>query len=161
MPGENRRCAITMGKELLFLTAPLSLMQSRTPAIGAPMPVGCFNIYGKSRCRPAADAAGSVRWAIPDCDRQRAERGSSAAADIGHFGRHHGHELDIGFERQGAVPACDQPHFRRIQRYERSWPRLDQRRRRNAMNRDARVCQIYEGTSDIQRFVIAREIAKD
>ena len=27
--------------------------------------------------------------------------------------------------------------------------------------RDVRVCQIYEGTSDIQRMVIAREIAKD
>jgi len=27
--------------------------------------------------------------------------------------------------------------------------------------RDVRVCQIYEGTSDIQRIVIAREIAKD
>jgi hypothetical protein len=25
----------------------------------------------------------------------------STAADIGHFGRHHGHELDIGVERQG------------------------------------------------------------
>ena len=31
----------------------------------------------------------------------RAYRGmDSAAADIGHFGRHHGHELDIGVERQ-------------------------------------------------------------
>jgi len=27
--------------------------------------------------------------------------------------------------------------------------------------RDVRVCQIYEGTSDVQRLVIAREIAKD
>jgi alkylation response protein AidB-like acyl-CoA dehydrogenase len=27
--------------------------------------------------------------------------------------------------------------------------------------RDVRVCQIYEGTSDVQRMVIAREIAKD
>ena len=27
--------------------------------------------------------------------------------------------------------------------------------------RDVRVCQIYEGTSDIQRLVISREIAKD
>jgi alkylation response protein AidB-like acyl-CoA dehydrogenase len=27
--------------------------------------------------------------------------------------------------------------------------------------RDVRVCQIYEGTSDIQRMLIAREIAKD
>ena len=27
--------------------------------------------------------------------------------------------------------------------------------------RDVRVCQIYEGTSDIQRMVIAREIAKE
>ena len=26
--------------------------------------------------------------------------------------------------------------------------------------RDVRVCQIYEGTSDIQRMLIAREIAK-
>jgi alkylation response protein AidB-like acyl-CoA dehydrogenase len=26
--------------------------------------------------------------------------------------------------------------------------------------RDVRVCQIYEGTSDIQRLVISREIAK-
>jgi hypothetical protein len=26
--------------------------------------------------------------------------GASAAADIGHFGRHHSHELDVGFERQ-------------------------------------------------------------
>jgi alkylation response protein AidB-like acyl-CoA dehydrogenase len=29
------------------------------------------------------------------------------------------------------------------------------------MNCDARVCRIYWGTSDIQRPVIAREIAKD
>ena len=27
--------------------------------------------------------------------------------------------------------------------------------------RDVRVCQIYEGTSDIQRMLIAREIAKE
>jgi butyryl-CoA dehydrogenase len=27
--------------------------------------------------------------------------------------------------------------------------------------RDVRVCQIYEGTSDVQRLVISREIAKD
>ena len=27
--------------------------------------------------------------------------------------------------------------------------------------RDVRVCQIYEGTSDIQRLIISREIAKD
>jgi butyryl-CoA dehydrogenase len=27
--------------------------------------------------------------------------------------------------------------------------------------RDVRVCQIYEGTSDIQRLVISREIAKE
>jgi alkylation response protein AidB-like acyl-CoA dehydrogenase len=27
--------------------------------------------------------------------------------------------------------------------------------------RDVRVCQIYEGTSDVQRLVIAREIARD
>jgi butyryl-CoA dehydrogenase len=26
--------------------------------------------------------------------------------------------------------------------------------------RDVRVCQIYEGTSDIQRLVISRELAK-
>ena len=27
--------------------------------------------------------------------------------------------------------------------------------------RDARVCQIYEGTNDIQRMIIAREITAD
>lgn len=27
--------------------------------------------------------------------------------------------------------------------------------------RDVRVCQIYEGTSDIQRLVIARQLAAD
>ena len=27
--------------------------------------------------------------------------------------------------------------------------------------RDVRVCQIYEGTSDIQRLIISREIAKE
>ena len=38
---------------------------------------------------------------ISSCCRQKSGSGGSAAADIGHFGRHDGHELDVAFERQG------------------------------------------------------------